>query len=598
MTDARSALVDGRPIARLEGAAVAIAPCSDGLHGLVLTRFEDNQHALWRCRFEDGAITSLARFAFAGKVILAPDGARAFAYEETPYAVQWRDAAGGEGAIGPHGNRVLRCVCTSDGALLAIVCDRYFHPHDGAWVVPLARVVNVADGRALLECDCNAVIAFTDDGRALVTVDIARTSLVVRSLGGSVRTVALGSVVEPREIVAERGGTRVALVAMPCEVFVCDVATGRLVTHFWADDRASVAGFGGGKLVTLERQRGGVVRRVVRDIDAGTETTLVGDGRAAGPVTRDGAWMLWHSPPLVSLVSTSDGRATSLHDGHETPVIAMAWSWDGAALATLSTSCAVRVLDVSSGALAWTFESSSRGVSTLAFSPDGRSLLAAGRVEHITWDLTTGEERSRDSHEGLDPYGPRWLVFSPDGQSFLSNVTGKLCLWSEGAAPRELSFSNAADVAFDGPERVRIVGATWQSLVMYVEVSWRDLAGRLVAQSRRPNERWASLVAVTDRSYDAVAIIDGSVVRADLRDEASFTAICQSAPYRRIVAARGRAALVEKTDGAFALLDVDDGRERAVIRVSRGVTAWSMAPGGLRVAAAYRDGGVEVFEAG
>ncbi len=387
---------------------------------------------------------------------------------------------------------------------------------------------------------------------------------------------------------------------MPCEVFVCDVATGRLVTHFWADDRASVAGFGGGKLVTLERQRGGIVRRVVRDIDAGTETTLVGDGRAAGPVTSDGAWMLWHSPPLVSLVSTSDGRATLLHDGHETPVIAMAWSWDGSALATLSTGCVVRVLDVSSGALTWTFESSSRGVSTLAFSPDGRSLYAAGRAERITWDLTTGEERARETHDGDDPYGSRWLVVSPDGRTTLSNVRGRFFLTSDSSAAREIFVGEGFDpihVAFDGPDRVRIVRVAWASGATLLEVVWRDLAGALVARSQRSRERWSTLVAVTDRTCDAVAIIDGSVVRADLRDEASLTAICQSEPYRRIVAARGRAALVEKTDGAFALLDIDDGRERAVIRVARRVAAWSMAPGGLRVAVSYRDGGVEVFEA-
>lgn len=603
MTAPRTVLVDGQPVARLAGEPVAVATCADSLHAMVLTRLAPGALALWRWRLDDGAVAPVIAEAPDGAHhLVAPDGARVFAYDEDAVAIRWRGADGREGAFAPHSRRVVRCAATTDGRHLAIACDRAYDPRRGEWMPMRGRVVRVDDGHTCFEWTSNEAFAFADDGSALVTVDAMRTALVITALDGASRRVELGGVVEPVDVVAERGGSRVALIVAPREVFVCDLAAGRVVAHFWVDDKAALVGFAAGKMVFQARQRGGV-RRIVHDVDADTVDTLAGDVKAVGPLTPDGAWMARFAAPLLEAVRVRDGVSLRLHDGHDAPVVSMAWSHDGALLATLSSNGVARVWSVSEPSLAWELEDPSKGIALVAFSRDGRLLHAAGSTAVLAWDLASGAEARRLTHADQSYPTTRWLLVAPDDRSLLTNAPGRLALIRDDApTPRPLMVAGEGfglrHVAYDGDERVRYVASGYFDgfrNATSLAVRWCDLAGRALSESRRDPARWDSLVPIDDDPYAALALVDGDLVRADLRDEASFAVLVARAPYRRIVAARGPVALVERSDGALVAVGVDDGRERAVVPVARGLVLAALSRDGRSVAVALRDGGVEVF---
>jgi WD40 repeat protein len=97
--------------------------------------------------------------------------------------------------------------------------------------------------------------------------------------------------------------------------------------------------------------------------------------------------------------------------GHARPVTALAFSPDGAALASGSKDQAVRLWDLSTGE-SRVFLGHEDGVRALAFSPDG-AVLASGGEDHTlrVWDLATGEGRALDAGGS----GVEKVVFSADG---------------------------------------------------------------------------------------------------------------------------------------------------------------------------------------
>lgn len=606
MSAARSVLVDGRPVARIGGTAVSVTPCADGLHSFVLTRVDAQVVELWRFRHEDGAVERLiadmpVQERHRERVVVAQAAPRVFVCGEYGGAIRWY-APGGVAGVVPGGRRGLLCACSPDGERLAIVCEPEHDATRGDRPAPVGRVVDVDTGALRLEWTGGAVGAFAllDDGGAVAYVDAAKTSLVVASLvDGSSRAIGLRAPVEPRRVLAERGGGRVAVVAAPCEVIVCDPTAARVVTRFWAEDKAECVGFAAGRLVTQERVSGGT-RRVVRDVDAGDEEELGGDVRAVGPLTPDGRWMVRHAAPIVELVDLRDGRARRLHDGHEGLVHDAAWSADGALLATLAVSGAVRVWDVGAAELLWEFEAAARAVYALAFSPDRTHLYGVGS-SFVAWGLDDGAERQRVALPGGDQaLMPRCRVaVSPDGQRLLTNATWALVMVEQPAHAAQVrrqgyGHGNLGYLAFDGPTRYRTLAAHDAWPARGVDAWWYDLSSVQVAESHRGSE-WSSFVAVDGDARAAVGLHQGDLVRIDLRDEASRAVLMADAGLRRVVAAAGELAVVERAGGSLAAIDLLDGRERAALPLERRFERAVVAPTGAHVAVVYGDGGVEVF---
>ena len=107
-----------------------------------------------------------------------------------------------------------------------------------------------------------------------------------------------------------------------------------------------------------------------------------------------------------------DALAPATADGHWGAVLSVAWSPDGARLATGSHDNTACLWDAATGALLRSLDHSG-GVRSVAWSPDGARLATGGTDSTVRlWDAANGALlRSFDGHTG----GVMGMAWSPDG---------------------------------------------------------------------------------------------------------------------------------------------------------------------------------------
>ena len=135
------------------------------------------------------------------------------------------------------------------------------------------------------------------------------------------------------------------------------------------------------------------------------------DGRTllSTNATRDGLFKLW---------DVRTGEAIRTFEGHSDRVRSVAFSPDGRSILSGSDDNTLKLWDAASGRAIRSFQGHSGAVFSVAFSPDGRSVLSGSRDKTLKlWDAASGREiRTFQGHSG-------WVTsvaFSPDGRSVLS----------------------------------------------------------------------------------------------------------------------------------------------------------------------------------
>jgi hypothetical protein len=163
---------------------------------------------------------------------------------------------------------------------------------------------------------------------------------------------------------------------------------------------------------------------VVRQTDTGIEQNRFGDTSAFGGVLAHQAEFDW-----LALADDSGGvqvwdlpartsRATLRPDDASAPITALAFSQDGAHLATASADGMVRVWLWAERRLLASFEQADAGISGLAFAPDGRQ-IAAGTARYVAvWDIETAE-LAYSFNIGFGGV-PDILRYAPDGRALVT----------------------------------------------------------------------------------------------------------------------------------------------------------------------------------
>jgi Tol biopolymer transport system component len=127
----------------------------------------------------------------------------------------------------------------------------------------------------------------------------------------------------------------------------------------------------------------------------------------------------------VPLTPIARARLRRTLSGHTAMVQVVAWSPDGAALATASDDTTVRIWDGAEGTLRHTLAGAGAYVT---WSPDGRFLATPGRdATVVIWDAATGE-RSRGLRGGNGGVGA--VAWSPDGRLLaVAAGEGEIEIW-------------------------------------------------------------------------------------------------------------------------------------------------------------------------
>jgi WD40 repeat protein len=401
-------------------------------------------------------VRSLATSAWC--LAFNPDGTR-LAMGNEAGAVQAWDLATGEQKLAcvGHTKMVHGITYSPDGSRLA---SASFDQTVRLWDAQTGKQVAAQDKHnGLVFC-----VAFSHDGKRLASTCCDQTVKVwdastldeLFTLGGHTRPVmsAAFSPADDRLVSASSDGT--------ARVWDLRTTHGALV---FADPNDAVRGAvftpDGKRLVTLSQPENGAGVARVLEVSSGKVVFTLADASGQATVSPDGRIIAAAGPQgVIKLWDAETGNEIGVFTGHRYRANCLAFSGDSKRLASVSVLpvgndkrhvlAEIKVWDLANGKERFT----ARGhyqpvpehmpVNCVAFSPDGACLATAGSDGIVqVWDGETGKVRfSLPKH----PEPVQALAFSPDGQTLaeacgLFAMRPQITLWDmkacqEAAAPR------------------------------------------------------------------------------------------------------------------------------------------------------------------
>jgi hypothetical protein len=282
---------------------------------------------------------------------------------------------------------------------------------------------------------------------------------------------------------------------------------------------------------------------------------------------RDGIATLWDA---------ATGRPARSLAGHEHWVTSVAFAPDGASLVTASRDKTVRLWSAHTGALLHTFTGHTDSVTAAVFSPDGRQLVTRASDQSAkVWNVATGavlhafapDDRPVDS-----------VAFSPDGRYLIAGWNAGATLWDtttwrplKAIGPHTFDFVLHA-VAFSPDARVVLTASGDGTAKLWNANSGAALRtleahdGEIRSARFSPNGRF-----ILTGSSDRTAKLWNAATGAELRTFTGHSGSVNAA----VFSPDGKFVLTASDDGTARLWEADSGNALAML-VAFEEEAWAV----------------------
>lgn len=604
----RSAFVDGSSRGRPPYAAHHAVVARDGRGAYFATGRYYDVTTFYHLAFEDGSITALARLSAEWTTIALTSAGVALVSRSLDPVIALLDLHT-RALTTREGAEFVGVSCVSSDARWVAIRKRASAEANAAVWTELARF---EDMKLVASIDGSRAETFTSDGRALVAVDadgvVHCVDLTDQTRWTFEGRVSLTYRLNP--LIAERGGARVLCVFAQREAALLDVGARTMKLVAW-DEGATAQDFARGRVIqgcAVDGRRRGVM---MRDLESGARRVI--DRQSEGSVTMssDGRWALEFAAPIFGLHDLETGEMRTWHDGAESKITALAWSRDGAVLASRDENGGVRVVNPRGGALVWTLEGPRGHPGSICFGPDGRSLYALSSQAFVAWDLATGEEVHRSTRIKQRAVS---MSVSDDGRhlAVVGDDSTVRTLTLVGGFRRAMSARwpshSAYRVAFDASTSVRCLGVDLSGNMRSPsgeagpqwrhEAVWFDPEGRPVETLRFP-EKVGPYVPIDDDPDGFVAARTDSIIEVRRTPPNTAERVVRAGLARpRVHCASHGVVICEESvdrDSQLVARSLSDGRELGRFSLERACLFAALDPRGELIALALRDGGVEVL---
>ena len=327
----------------------------------------------------------------------------------------------------------------------------------------------------------------------------------------------------------------------------------------------------------------------------------------------DGKWIASASDDqTVKVWNATTGVATLTLRGQSNWLIShVVFSPDGKRLALSGRSISarggqgdVKVWDATTGQETLTLKGHSDEVLSVAFSPDGKTLVSAAGQTVKLWDATSGQETLTLKGHSRYVYG---VAFSPDGERLATaEHAGMVTVWNASSGQEEFTLKGHNDTVMGvtfSPDGKRLASASMDETVKV----WDAMSGQEPLTLKGHTNMVFSVAFSPDGKRLASASRDGTAKVWDLSarqagamsGQEMFTLKGHTNEVKSVAfSPDGKRLASASVDRTVKVWDATTGQETLTLKGHTGaVISVAFSPDGKRLASASRDKTVKVWDA-